>query len=307
MFRLVQFVQGQHIDLIDCHSASAASTALAARLLGTPVVQTFHYDFKKDVVHKYLCRCGTDHIVTVSNWIADDLTRLGFAPRTAISTIPTGIDLNRFRPEIHNHIVRQELHIPDKALVISIIAMIRPDKGHKYVIRAVDRVVNANPETCFLIVGSATRREYLHDIHKELVAICHRDKVILTGFRQDVERMIAASDVIVNASLFEPRSQVIHQAFAMKKLVVASNAGGNPESIIHGQTGFLFHSQDVESLSQTILAVLGHNTEQIRARAYQEALSKFGEDAMMDQTLQIYHRLLTGKRFLRESRCRGEN
>lgn len=293
--RLIQFVRDQKIDLLDCHSASAASMALTARLLGTPVVRTFHYDLKNDFVHKYLCRYGSDHVITVSNWIAEKLTRLKFAKPTMISVIPTGIDLARFRPEVNSRTVRREFNIPDKTAVISIIAMIRPDKGHKYIIRAVDRVVSTNPETCFLIVGSATKREYLCDIRKEVAALRHGNKIILTGFRQDTENIIAASDVIVNASLYEPRSQVIHQAFAMKKLVIASDAGGNQESIAHGKTGFLFRSENVKSLSQTILAVLGNNTEQIREQAYQTALSVHGIDTMMEKTFNIYHKILRAK------------
>ena len=292
---LIRFIKSKKIHLLDCHSASAASTALAARVFGIPIVRTLHYDFKTDLVHKYLLRYGSVRIVTVSQWIADKLTALNFADRQMISIIPTGINLNRFRPEIDKHSIRKEFNIAENTAVISEIAMIRPDKGQKYLIRAVDRIADVHNNIRFLIVGSATRTEYLDDIRKEIAAIHHRDKVILTGFRQDIEKVIAASDVIVNSSLFEPRSQVIHQAFAMKKLVIASDAGGNKESISHGETGVLFHSENVESLAETILAVLGNHTGQIRERAYRTALSDFGIDTMMDRTLTIYHKILAGK------------
>lgn len=293
IFRLIQFVQSKKIHLLDCHSASAASTALSARIFGTAIVQTLHYGFKTDLVHKYLLRYGSDHIITVSQRIADKLTKLNFADRQMISIIPTGIDLSRFRPEIDKHSIRNEFNIAENTAVISEIAMIRPDKGQKYLIRAVDRIADVNNNIRFFIVGSATRTEYLDDIRKEIAAIRHRDKVILTGFRQDTEKFIAASDVIVNSSIFEPRSQVIHQAFAMKKIVIASNAGGNKESIVHGETGFLFHPENIESLAKTVLAVLGNHTGQIRERAYLKALSEFGIDTMMDRTLNIYHKVLT--------------
>ncbi len=292
---ILRFINVHKIQLLDCHSAGAASTALAARLFGTPIIRTFHYNFKTDPIHKCLLRCGSDHIITVSHWIADKLAELNFADRGMISVIPTGIDLNRFSPQVNSRSIRREFNIPEKTAVISLIAMIRPDKGHKYFIRAIDRIADVNPETCFLIVGSATRTEYLNDIRKEIAALRHRDKVILTGFRQDTEKVIAASDVIVNASLCEPRSQVIHQAFAMKKLVIASDAGGNQESVAHGSTGFLFRSEDVESLSQTILSVLGNHTERIREQAYQAVLSMHGIDTMMERTLNLYRKILARK------------
>jgi len=258
-----------------------------------PVVRTLHYDFETDPIHKYLLRYGSNHFITVSHWIADKLTKLKCAAgRSMISVIPTGIDLNRFRPEIDKNSIRNEFNIAENTVVISAIAMTRPDKGHKYLIRAIDRIAAVNNNIRLLIVGAATRNEYLDEIKEEIAAIRNRDKVILAGFRQDIEKVIAASDVIVNSSIYEPRSQVIHQAFAMKKLVIASDAGGNKESIIHGKTGFLFSSENVESLSQTILSVLGNHMEQIREQAYLTALSEYGIDTMMEKTLDIYHHIL---------------
>jgi len=294
---LVRFVKREKIDILDCHSSTAISTAIGVRILGIPVVRTLHvYTFKKNLTHKYLWRYGTDHVIVVSRGIAENLLELGFADENKISIIPTGIDLNRFRPDVDGRSVRRELDIPDSTKVISIIAMIRIDKGHKYFIRAVDAIASAWPDVRFLIVGSATKPAFLEEIKKEILALRYPDNVILTGFRKDVEKVIAASDVIVNSSPLEPRSQVVHQAFAMKKLVVASNKGGNVDSISDGETGFLFCSEDVESLSKTILSAMDSQTGQIRERAYRAALSNYGNDIMMERTLSVYSDTLAARK-----------
>lgn len=297
IFELVRLVRREKIDIVDCHSCTAVSTAMWVRMLGIPVVRTLHvYAFRRDLTHKYLWRYGTDHVIVVSRGIAEHLQKTGFADKDKISVIPTGIDLNRFRPDVDGGSVRRELHISDSTRVISIIAMIRPDKGHPCFLRAVDAIADAWPDVRFLIVGSATKPAYWEDTKKEIEALRHREKVILTGFRDDVENVIAASDVIVNASPLEPRSQVIHQAFAMKKLVVASNKGGNQDSISDGKTGFLFRSEDAGSLSQTILSVMDHETSRIRERAYNRALSDYSDHTMMVRTLRVYRDALqTGK------------
>ncbi len=291
---LVRFIKREKVDLLDCHSSGAISTAISVRMLGMPVVRTLHVQtFKTDLIHKYLWRCGIDHVIVVSQWIADKLVGLGFVDRDNISVIPTGIDLDRFRPDVDGSSVRRELSIPESTKVISEIAMIRPDKGQKYLIRAVDRIAGAWPDVRFLIVGSATKPEFFEEIKDEIAALRHPDKVILTGFRKDVEKVIAASDVIVNSSPLEPRSQVIYQAFAMKTLVVASDKGGNVESISDGETGFLFRSEDARSLSETILSVLDNHTGPIKEKAYVTAHSAFGIDAMMEKTLSVYRMTLT--------------
>lgn len=50
---------------------------------------------------------------------------------------------------------------------------------------------------------------------------------MLTGLSHDIKNAVAASDVIVNSSLCEPQSQLIRQTFAMKKIFVANNVGGD--------------------------------------------------------------------------------
>lgn len=290
---LVRFIKRENIHILDCHSSSAISTAVGVRILGIPVVLTLHVNgFKMDLVHKHLWHYGTDHLVVVSQGIAKKIAGLGFANQDKISVIPTGIDLNRFRPDVDGSSVRREFDIPESTKVISIIAMIRPDKGHKYFIRTVDSIASARSDVRFLIVGSATKPAYFEEIKKEIELLRYQDKVILTGFRKDVEKVIAASDLIVNSSPCEPRSQVIHQAFAMKKLVVASNTGGNMESISDGETGFLFCSEDAKSLSKTLLSVMNNQTDQIRERAYRAALSDYDIDTMMEKTLSIYRKTL---------------
>ncbi len=303
---VIKFCQDEGIHLLDCHSESAASTAAAARVFGIPVVRTLHvHTFKMDLVHKYLWRYGSDHVITVSRAIADHLIELGFADPQRVSVIPTGIDLNRFRPDIEGHSVRREFNIADTARVISIIAMIRPDKGQTCFLRAVDAVADARPDVRFLIVGCATKQEFFAEIEKEIAALRHKDQVILTGFRHDVEKVIAASDVIVNSSPHEARSQVIHQAFAMKALVVAGNRGGNLESITDGETGLLFPAGNVEALAGTILKALDNHTEQIRERAYRTALLHYGLDTMMRKTLKAYRMVLKADKQVSEANFSG--
>jgi glycosyltransferase involved in cell wall biosynthesis len=295
----VRFAKREKVHLLDCHSFTAISKAVGPRMLGIPVLRMLHvYSFKTDLIHKYLWRCGIDHVIVVSVGIADKLVGLAFADRDKISVIPTGIDLNRFRPDIDGSCVRKKLDIPESTKVISEIAMIRPDKGHKYLIRAVDRIAGAWPDVRFLIVGSATKPEFFEEIRDEIATLRHLDKVILTGFRKDVEKVIAASDVIVNSSPLEPRSQVIYQAFAMKTLVVASDKGGNVESISDGETGFLFCSEDAGSLSETILSVLDNHTGPIKEKAYVTAHSAFGIDTIMEKTLSVYRMTLTARQSL---------
>jgi len=296
LFEIAQFVKQKRIQLIDCHSSSDACTTIATKLFGIPVVRTIHvYEFKTDFIHKYLLRYGTNHIIVVSQTIADMLVKFGFADQQKISVIPTGIDLNRFNPDVDGCSIRKEFNIAENTKVISMIGMIRPGKGQKFFISAVDRIADIRPDVWFLIVSSATEPEYLEDIKRDIAALRHRNRIILTGFRHEVEKVIAASDMIVNTCFSEPMSQVIHQSFAMQKLVVAGDSDGHLTTVRHGETGFLFRSADAESFAKTVIPVLDDNVRKIRERAYQRALSELGINTMMEKTLNIYRTILKTK------------
>ena len=59
----------------------------------------------------------------------------------------------------------------------------------------------------------------------------HPERIILAGFQNDLAPCLAATDIVCLTSQIEAQSKIIPQAFAMRKLVVASNVGGIPELV----------------------------------------------------------------------------
>ncbi len=294
---LLYFIVRNRIDLIDCHSSRDASTAMAARLFGIPVVRTHHIGkrLKDDFAHRMVWRCGATRVIAISKYVADCIAGQGLAARDRISVIGSGIDLDRFNPGVDGAPVRNALNIPASARVVSVIGMIRPDKGQRFLVGAVDAIVEQVPDARFLIVGSPTRPEFLAELKESIEKVRNGQRIILTGFRHDIEGFIAASDVIVLTSEIEGRSQVIAQAFAMKKPVVASNVGAVPELVRHGETGFLYPFGDVEKLAESVVAVLTRSPADRIENAYALALAELSFDRMMSDTLRVYEEAI-GKR-----------
>jgi glycosyltransferase involved in cell wall biosynthesis len=82
--------------------------------------------------------------------------------------------------------------------------------------------------------------------------------VRLAGFRTDVPRLLAATDIFVLPSLQEAVGTALREAMAAGLACIGTNVGGIPESIRHGDTGLLVPPADVQSLAQAILQLLGN-------------------------------------------------
>jgi glycosyltransferase involved in cell wall biosynthesis len=143
---------------------------------------------------------NADHLMVVSNEIKQYISNLG-VPFKKISVIPMGIETSRFKPMTKDRKdVRQEFGIPENAFVIGYIGRIgTPDKRLQTLIEAFSIF---NHQTCtnsyLMIVGNGNHNEYDNKIKEMGVT-----SVIFTGFRQDIERMLAALDVFVLPSLSE--------------------------------------------------------------------------------------------------------
>ena len=291
---VLDFARRQKIDLIDCHSSRDASTVIFARLLGIPVVRTQHIckRLKDDFFHRLTWKMGCRHIIACSGSIAERIVSQKLGPREHIDLIGEGIDLDKFRPDIDGKPARKVFGVPPGAKLITVIGMIRPDKAQHFLIRAVDGIVERIPEAYFFVVGSPTKPAFQDQLQEEIGRIKHKDRVILTGFQDAVEDFIAASDVIVLTSTIEARSQVIPQAFAMKRVVVATDVGGIPEYVKPGETGFLYPAGDTEKLAELVVAALTHDVRAITEKAYHVAHETSGIETVMNATLSCYRKVL---------------
>ena len=102
------------------------------------------------------------------------------------------------------------------------------------------------------------------------------DKVVFTGFRQDVNRLLSALDVFVLPSYTEGCPTALLEAMASGKAIIASNIPSVKDIVRDGKEAILVNPYDAEELKQAILRLytssslrteLGHRAEK-RAEAY---------------------------------------
>ena len=279
----------ERIRVVNTHSSiDSWLAAAAAKSLGLPVVRSRHVSIRVKryrVCVYYLA----DRIITSGEEIKHVLVSAG-VPARKIVAVPAGVETARFHPGVSADRIRKELGLDGP--VVGIVAMFRASKGHAVFLEAAREVRRIRPETRFLIVGDGVGRG---DIEQRIRQLGLGEVVTLTGFRRDVPELMAAMDCVVLPSLrSEATSQVIPQALALGKSVVASAVGGIPEIIRNGVTGRLVPPGDANALARAILSVLEDPdlAGAMAEKGRELVLARFSFDRQIAETEAVYRGLL---------------
>lgn len=291
--RVRRVLADQRVSLVHTHSSIDSWLAtLAARSLGIPAVRTRHVSIPIRRRRAFVYRLA-HRVITTGEAIRTGVIAAGVSPSKVVS-IAAGVDLERFHPDVCPMPVRRELQAAGfgSGKVVGLIANIRGSKGHRDFLAAAQFVLATRPDTRFLIVGEGVGFD---DVRRQVVAMDLAREVLLTGFRRDVEDLMAALDVLVLPSLrSEGIPQVLVQALAMAKPVVATRVGSIPEVVVDGETGALVPPGDPVSLASAIVALLA-DPERCRRLGHEGRVrirEAYSMERVMARTVTLYEDLL---------------
>lgn len=297
---IASYLKREQIDIVHTHGVRANLIGrLAARIAGTPqVVTTIHSVLALDYTQRIdrwinqFCeratRRLTERFVAVSRGLAGELTAAGL-PAEKITVIYNGLDLSQFKQGAGDKI-RAEFGLESGQPVIGVVARLHPVKGHEIFLEAVKIISGEFPAARFFVIGCGTHRPVLENLTARLML---QDRVVFTGFRQDVADVMAALDMLVVPSLSEGFGLTAVEAMAMGKPVLATRVGGLPEIINDGENGFLVPPGDPGALAERLLFLLMQPKEAARlARAGRNTVEeKFSAELMAAKTAQLYQEL----------------
>jgi colanic acid/amylovoran biosynthesis glycosyltransferase len=113
--------------------------------------------------------------------------------------------------------------------------------------------------------------------------------------REDVPRVYEQADVMLHAALAEGFCNAVIEAQAMETPVVTTDAGGLPENVDDGVTGFVVPRRDPDALAEK-LALLASDPE-LRARMGRagrvRATTRFSIDQQAEAFIKLYETLAT--------------
>jgi glycosyltransferase involved in cell wall biosynthesis len=194
-----------------------------------------------------------DRVVAQCADEVDELTRMGI-PRSGISMIPSGVNIERFGTG--GPVARR----PVEGHRILTVGRLVPRKGFEDVIRA----MRAVPDTELVIAGGPPAAQLRKDPEAgRLRALAQRagvaDRVRLLGSvpREEMPAWYRSADVLACAPWYEPFGLTPLEAMACGVPVVAYAVGGLAESVIDGVTGVLVSPRDVRALAGALRSLLG--------------------------------------------------
>jgi len=292
---LIDIIKKKQIDLI--HSNQPRSNlfgAIAAKIKNVPIVwherclESGRLD--SDNIFSFL----PDKIICNSGAARNRFTK-GKGIDTKIKIIMNGVDLREFDPEINGRIIRKEFNIDDDELVIGTIGRIDPEKGYECFLESARILLQDARNVRFLIVGGAFNNTSLEKTLYEMsVEKGVSKKTIFTGFRGDIPQLLASMDVVVLPSGIDACSRVLFESMAMQKPLVAINAGGTPEVVQDGITGFLVKPKDPSGMAKGIMTLL-HNkslSEQYGQAGRKRVEEMFTIERNIKETENVYLELL---------------
>jgi glycosyltransferase involved in cell wall biosynthesis len=291
IFKLIRLIKRRNIDLI--HSNGSRATiygGIAARITKIPLIWHVRIADTDKWVDKVLARFATK-ILVVSKAVS-----LRFKwNKKKITVVYNGIDLEKFNPLIDGTKIRQEFSLLSSTPLVGIVGRLDNYKGHEYFIKAAKKVIDAIPNTRFLIVGDGENRKKLETLKMKLGLNGH---VIFTGNRNDIAEIMAALDLFVLSSVSEGFGRSAVEAMACGKAVVASNVGGLSEIVEDGITGKLVPPRNPDALMTTILGLLKdkEKAKRMGRAGRQRAEKMFSLQQNIKKTLRIYEQIISNQK-----------
>lgn len=275
--KLVDVVKYENLDLLHVHyaipHASAAYMAqqiLKSQGISIPFITTLHGTditlVGKDPSFEPVITFSINNsnaVTTVSESLKQD-TLDHFKINNDIQVIPNFICLKEY--QLENNSKYKERYAPNGEFIITHISNFRKVKRVDDVVEVFKRIKEKHP--CkLLFVGDGPERNRIERICRE---DCCKEDVLFLGNLKSTKEVLNISDLFILPSETESFGLAALEAMACGVPVIASNTGGIPEVVNHGESGFLNKVGDIDSMEQHALTILSS----------QESLDKFKSGAL---------------------------
>ena len=288
------------IDLVHTQHdlSSGKPEIIAAKIAGVPCISHRHGYSNYSYFDKFFSR-----FVATFIYISKDVAnhhQLQGEPESKGIIIHNGIDIKEFSRNDAVQIKKEFNCRPDDSL-IGIVGRIDWWKGQEYFLEAIAEVLKQKTNVKGLIIGGLKNRnkpdrmEYLNKLKLLVRTLGIEEKIIFTGFRDDVPRLISGLDVVVHASCTpEPFGLVVIEGMAAGKPVVATAAGGVLDIIEDGVNGLLVPCKDSKAMAEAILQILSDRDKAKRMglAARRRVTEKFTVQHQVTAVQKIYDSIL---------------
>lgn len=271
---LRKLIRQWDIDLVHTNTAIVADGALVARELGIPHVWHIRekigtggfmeFPMADHELSRFIADSSA-RVPVISSFVQDFFTRHG--QEAATQLVHDGIDilsLQGTEVAARGRALREQWGVPENAILIGMVGGLKTRvKRHDLFLEMAHQVGRHNGDARFVVAGGMpSPRElgpntWVGSILAQVDELGLRDKLIFSGFLEDMPAVWSAMDIYLHLCPIEGFSRAILEAMASATPVVAVDAGGNPEAVIDQETGLLVPEADASPFVEAVKTLIG--------------------------------------------------
>jgi glycosyltransferase involved in cell wall biosynthesis len=311
---LSELIKKEKCDIIHAYGYESLTTIvpiLMKKKFGIPIVLSsdglvgtswlYGNTIVDSIAKMYTCTIGKflfnsyDSLVFVNKNASKEVSNYFGIHKEKIHTISKGVNFEQFNLNISKSIVRDRLGIKSDEKVLLFVGRLVSLKRVDILIGLTKRLLKDDFKIKTIIVGDG---EYRKKYEKLAMSLKIKKNIIFVGPvpHEEMHKYFAAADVIVHPSLSEGFPNVLLEAAACGKPIVATNTGGIPDIVIHEETGFLAKSKDVDSFVRYTKLLLTDEdlSRRFGKNAYEHVKKNFTWDRVVREYEQLYLKLVDG-------------
>ncbi|MGM0502001.1 MAG: glycosyltransferase [Bacillota bacterium] len=287
IWKLAKYFKNNQIDAVFfCQSSHFKFVSIAAKLARVEKI-IYRRALAKPINNRFYNRvllknCVTDFIAISKVTRYESIKELpdNILPEEKIKLIYNGVKVDEFRNSTIQNDLREEYNIGSDQLLIANIGRLCRQKGQTYLLEAVDKVVERFDKIKLLIIGTGSAEKKLKQQVKELGL---EDKVIFTGFRDDIPSVLKQIDFMVHTALYEGCPWIILEAMMTGTPIVATASPSLPEFITDGENGYLAANKDVRDIADNIIKMINtDNRNKLGEKSAEIAKENFSFERLID-------------------------
>lgn len=294
IFRFVAFLRREKVDIVQTHFIEGNKVGvMAGKLAGVRAIiatrrnQGYWHNrlevLMLNILNKWVT-CFLANSENTKQWVAKVE---GIEPQR-IQVIHNGLEIDQFYKgtKAERAFFRKQLGFPDEAIIVGIVANLRPVKAIDQFIKAAKMVSERSSQARFIIIGDGSERASLESLCNDLELTSY---VRFLGKRFDIPQVLSCIDIGVLSSKSESFSNAIVEYMAAGLAVVSTDVGGVREAVEDGVNGFVVAPGNFDLLAERLGSILVNNTFcEMGYKGREKALSGFSHMKIFNRYQEFY-------------------
>lgn len=299
--KLLKVLRREKVEILQTHLRhSNILGMLAGMIAGIPVVATLHSTHAQQngrlyhlrfLAEQYILRFGAHRVIAVGRMI-EEINRDRLVGKV-MDVVPNPVQCLSSPSKEELRLIRQEIAGDPSRFLILTVGRLKPEKGFQDLLPAFAQVREKHPSAMLVVVGAG---EMLDELNAQAVALDLADDVRFTGIRNDVQKLMSASDIYVSSSYREGLSLAMLEAMAAGLPILATKVG-DAEFLLNEGRGLMISPRDIPALVKGMCYLIENPEKKNElshvARVFVEA--NYSPGPWMERLLDIYEQARNNK------------